>query len=334
MHRGAVKRGQDPNRVKGFPGAPGLVAIVGQGGRAGHMQPQRLARHADPALVEMRHPRGDERGLDGRLDRLQLGIGGGLALAQTARRDGLPKQIADRLLGTCIGQELLVLQVHAGGLEARAILHRLRGLCRELPGGGRGAVRAGFVPHAMLRHFQPLGGQLHDLATFHVQHRRLAQRGAALPAVVRQMLDHVIGMRDDLTRGAGVTALTARFFAAPAAQALGALALLAQLIPGRRLMAVVAVLIEARFQHLDARGQVGDLLLVVRAQRLHQLHDRFRSGRVHGQDFFTRRNRHTVSTIHAGRRSARLSSYRIPRIVLSNSGDTLLLGGSVIALTQ
>ncbi len=265
MHRGAVKRGQDADRVEGFPSAPGLVAIVGQGGRAGHMQPQRLARHADPALVEMRHPRGDERGLDGRLDRLQLGIGGGLALAQRARRDGLPKQIADRLLGTCIGQELLVLQVHAGGLEARAILHRLRGLCRELPGGGRGAVRAGFVPHAMLRHFQPLGGQLHDLATFHVQHRRLAQRGAALPAVVRQMLDHVIGMRDDLTRGAGVTALTARFFAAPAAQALGALALPA--IAGWRLMAVVAVLVETRFQRLHTRGQGGNLLLVVRAQR-------------------------------------------------------------------
>ena len=253
------------DRASLFPGA-----IEGVGQARCRVQPLQLAGDAIAGLVEMANLRRGDALADALVDRLEFFI----LLAHPADDAGRTdrrraEQIAQRLRGPVLGNELLDVQIDRRRPDALAVLRRRDHARGEYRLRHASASCATVDRGLMFGHQQRALGKIEHLTLFDRNRRIRPQRQTAMLADAGRMGNHKIGF-GDLPQGAALVALLpAAHLARTAAQASGQARLLLQTVARRRFGAVRTV----QSQAPKGLGQCSFELGYPAVLRGNQLHD-------------------------------------------------------------
>jgi len=296
MHPPPLTVEQHADGVDGGSTTFGVMGIKRQQGRANHMHPGSSPGHPLAGFVHMHDLSLLQGGADGLLHRFQAGVSAGLGAGQRAFRRLDPKQVAQGFDRALTGEQLVGLQVDRHRQGARPVLHRLRHFGRKGPGRHGLAGRAGFVQRLMFGHFWLRLGDLNHLPSLALHFHSRFQAHATTAADARYMRHDYIRIVNQHPRDTRMPGLAAALLAAAFAQA-AFLGPLGRPIAGGWLVAVVAILVQSRFQFPHAGRQGLNLL----GQRMHllgqfrlgdqqvldQTNNCLRAGGISGQDVFT-----------------------------------------------
>ena len=217
-------------------------AIEGEGQARCGVQPMQLAGNPIAGFVEMANSGFGHAPANGLVDLAQLSR----LLAHPGHEAGgtdqrRAEQIAQRLRGAILGDELLDVEIDRRRLDALAILSRRD----DALGKGRScfatAVRATMDRGAVFRHLDHALGKIERLPPFRADCRTRVEPGATMAAHGCGVLDNPIGDGDLAKRIASVAFLTAARFARARAQAAKNARLLLQSVARRRLRAIATV---------------------------------------------------------------------------------------------
>src|ERR1700722_4442488 len=231
-----------PLQIIGDRAALFVGAIEGEGLARRGVQPLQLAGNPKPRLVEMAdlrlgHARADEP--VGLLQLLPLlGDPGDEAGRTDPRRAA---QIAQRLRGPILGEELLDIEVDRRRLDALAILDGRYHPCGKPRLGRPSAMRAAVNRGLMFRDQQRALGNVEHLALFGSYRRLRVERRTAMTANACFVSNHMIGIGDLPQRAALVALLPAARLARTPAQTARDAGLLCEPVARGRLRTVRTV---------------------------------------------------------------------------------------------
>ena len=181
---------------------------------------------------------------------------------------GRAEQIAQRLRGAILGDELLDIEIDRRRLDPLAILHSRDHAIRKRRFRLAAATGATVDRRPMLRDHERALGKVEHLAFLDPDRRLRIERPPAAAAGARLVPNHPIGIGDLPQRGALVAPLTAARLARRSAQAASDAMLLLQPVARRGLGTVRTVLpqLSAKLRHFslkrrDLASQRGDQLL-------------------------------------------------------------------------
>ena len=237
------------DRAPLFPGA-----IEGEGEARRRVQPLQRACDAKPGFVEAANLRLGHALADALINLLQflrlLSHPGDDAGRTDQRR---ADEIAQRLRGPILGDELLDIEIDRRRLEALAILRRRNYAFGKRRLGHAPAMRAAVDRGLMFRDHERAFGKVEHRARLDPYRRLRFKRRTAMTAHARLVPNPAIGIGDLPQRPAFVALLPAARLARGVAQAAGVARLLPQPVARRRLRTVGTVLAQspAQIGHLS-----------------------------------------------------------------------------------
>ena len=245
-----------PLQILGDRAALFVGAIEGEGEARRRMQPLQLAGDAKPGFVEMADLRLGHALADECVDLPQL-----LRLLSDPADDAgrtdqrRAEQIAQRLRGPILGDELLDVEVDRRRLDALAILGGRDHAIGKRRLGHAAAMFAAVNRGLMFGDHERALDKIEHLALLNVLGRLRIERPTAMAARARLMPNHAIGIGDLPQRAALMARLAAARLARTAAQAARETRLLLQSVARRRLGARRAVLTQlpAKVRHFSLK---------------------------------------------------------------------------------
>ena len=245
-----------PLQILGDRAALFVGAIESEGQARRRMQPLQLAGDAKPRFVEMAnlrlgYPLADERVDLPHLLRLFSDPGDDAGRTDQRRAD----EIAQRLRGPILGDELLDIEIDRRRLDALAILGGRDHAIGKRRLGRVAAIFAAVNRGLMFGDHERALGKIEHLALLDPRGRLRIERRTAMAARARLMPNHPIGTGDLPQRAALVAGLAAAGLARAAAQAARDARLLLQPVARRGLGAVRTVLpqLSAKVRHFSLK---------------------------------------------------------------------------------
>ena len=173
----------------------------------------------------------------------------------------MAEEVGEKLLGASQGEPLVRVERDPERQDLGSILGRLGHLGGERAGVVCLRVRTRARPRGVLGDLQAQGGQIKDLTVLLAHDGGTVEGAAAGGAGRGGMHQGVVGVVDGVQSAASMSMLGAGAFAALGAQVGGLLRFVVEALACGGLAAVVAILVEAGFELVDARTQESVLRL-------------------------------------------------------------------------
>jgi DNA invertase Pin-like site-specific DNA recombinase len=250
MHRTPAKFRQDADGAHSFLTAFAMNGIMRQGFGACHMHPVQFAFHAQPTFVEMRDASLNKMLFDACQREHRL-CNQGFVCIQNERFAGpMLVEIFKEFADARQGQQLVVVQVHRLGFQARPVLHCLRHIFGKVAFDPSPTLRTQLDLSLMLNHGHTHRRNVKHLSPFYPLHLDFSQIRPALRAALHFVALNMIWLFDLLERVPFVSWLTTASVLASLAQAARA-RLFPQAVAAWRLAAVLTVFRQLVTQFLD-----------------------------------------------------------------------------------